>query len=101
MRMAFAVHALAEPDLAQQRDSAGLEHAGANAPEHMGAALPFQHDAVNAVAMKDVRQQQPGRAAADDRHLGACRRGHVALEPECEPGGSERPGGRIGKRIAL
>jgi hypothetical protein len=54
MRVAFAVHARAEPDLAQQRDGAGLQHSGANAPEHVGAALPFQHDALNAVAVKDM-----------------------------------------------
>ena len=63
MRMAFAVHARAEPDLAQQLDGARLQHAGADAPEHVGAALPLQHDAVDAVAMEDVRQEQarPGR----------------------------------------
>ncbi len=71
MRMALAIHARAEADLAQQFDAAGLQHAGANPRQHIGAALPFQHDAVDAVAMEDMRQQQAGRAAADDRHLGS------------------------------
>ena len=30
VRLAFAIHALAEPNLAQQRDRAGFQHAGAN-----------------------------------------------------------------------
>ena len=101
MGMAFAVHARAEPDLAQQRDGAGLEHPGADAPEHVGTALPFQDDAVDAVAMEDVRQEQPGRTAADDRHLGSCRRRHVRLSRSASLAASKRPGGRIGKRISL
>ena len=55
---ALAVHALAEADLAQQRDAAGLQHAGANPLQHVGAGLPLQHDAVDAVAIENV-----GRAA--------------------------------------
>jgi hypothetical protein len=79
MRMAFPVHARAEPDLAQQRDGAGLEYPGADATEHVGAALPLQDDALDAVAMENVRQEQAGRTAADDRHLGSCRRSHLCL----------------------
>ena len=101
MGMAFAIHARAEPDLAQQRDGAGLEHAGADALQHMGAALPFQDDAVDAVAMEHMGQEQAGRAAADDRHLGSCRRRHVRLSRSASLAASKRPGGRIGKRISL
>jgi hypothetical protein len=39
----------------------------------MGTALPFRHDAVDAVAIENVGQQQAGRAAADDRRLGSRR----------------------------
>ena len=38
--MPFAVHARAEPDLAQQRDGPDFQYAGANAREHVNAALP-------------------------------------------------------------
>jgi hypothetical protein len=37
----------------------------------MGAALAFQHDAVDAVAPENMGEQQPGRTAADDRYLGS------------------------------
>ena len=76
MRMPFAVHARAQADLAQQRDGAGFEHAGANPLQHMGAGLPLQHDAVDAVAVENMGKQQSGRAAADDRHLRSRRRRH-------------------------
>ena len=76
MRVTLAVHARAEPDLAQQRDRAGFQHAGADPVEHILAGLALEHDAVDAVAMQDMRQQQAGRAAADDRHLSSSRCGH-------------------------
>ena len=69
MRRAFAVHALAEADFAQQRDGAGLQHAGANPLQHVGAGLPLQHDAVDAVAIENMREQQAGGPAADDGDL--------------------------------
>ncbi len=69
MGMTFAVHAGAQSDLAQQRDASGLQHAGANPRQHVGAALAFEHDAVDAVATEDMGKQQSGRAAADDRYL--------------------------------
>ena len=60
----------------QQGDSTGLQDAGANAIEDMGAALPFQHNTVDAIAVKNMRQQQTGGAAANNRNLGARSRGH-------------------------
>ena len=79
MGMAFAVHAGAQSDLAQQRDAPGLQHAGANPRQHMGAALAFEHDAVDAVATENMGKQQSGRAAADDRYLGSGRWSHCRL----------------------
>ncbi len=69
MGCAFAVHALAEPDFAQQRDGAGLQHAGANPFQHVRAGLALQHDAVDAVAVENMGEQQAGRPAADDGDL--------------------------------
>jgi len=74
MGMPFAIHALAQSDLAQQRDGAGLQHAGANPLQHMAAALSFQDNAVDAVAVKNMRQEQASGTAADDRHLCPLRR---------------------------
>jgi hypothetical protein len=87
MGMPFAIHALAQSDLPQQRDGAGLQHAGANSLQHMAAALSFQDNAVDAVALKNMRQEQAGGTAADDRHLGPLRhRCHCRLgEKGCWP----------------
>ena len=71
MRMSVAVHACTEADLAQQFDASVFQHAGANPLQHIGAALPLDHDAVDAVAIENMRQQHAGRAAADDRYLRA------------------------------
>ena len=52
--MPLAIHAGAQSDLAQKRDSAGLQHAGTNTLQHVGAALPLQHDAVDAVSIENM-----------------------------------------------
>ena len=78
MGVSFAIHARTKSDLAQERDGAGLR-ASANTRQHVGAALPFKDDAVDAVSMKYVRQKQAGRTTADDRHLGSRRRFHCRL----------------------
>ena len=67
----FAVHARAEPDFAQERDGAGLEHAGANPLEYVRSRLPLQHDRVDAVAVENVGEQQARRPGADDDDFGA------------------------------
>ena len=79
MRMPLAIHPLTQSDLAQQRDGAGLQHAGADALQHMAAALSFQDNAVDAIAMKNMRQKQAGRTTADNRHLGSRCRFHRRL----------------------
>src|SRR5690349_3504788 len=89
MRVAFPVHALAKAHLAQQCDRTGFQHAGADAPEHVSPALPFQHNGVDTAAVQNMRQQQTGRAAADDRDLGACRHSSI----------TKRPFAAIGKRL--
>src|SRR6516164_2964523 len=74
MGMPLAIHSLAQSYLPQQRDGAGLQHPGTNSLQHMAAALSFQENAVDAVAVKNMGQEQTGRAAADDRYLGLPRR---------------------------
>ncbi len=71
MGMAFAVHPLAGARIAQHLDRAEFEHARADALEHMRLALPFEHDAVDSMSVQQMRQEQAGRAAADDRDLSA------------------------------
>jgi hypothetical protein len=70
----------AQTDLAQQRDGAVLQYAGADARQHVGATLLFQYDAIDAISVENMRQQQTGRAAADDRHLRSRRRVHRRSE---------------------
>ena len=45
----LAIHARAQSDLVQKRDGAGLQHASANACQHVGAPLPFEDDTVDVV----------------------------------------------------
>ena len=73
MRMAIAVHALAETGASRNRLTLPFSSTPARgcALQHMGARLPFQHDGVDAVSIEDVRQQHARRAAADDRDLSA------------------------------
>jgi hypothetical protein len=85
MGMAFTIHTLPEPDRTQQIDCSGLQHPGSNPQQDMLAALPFQHDAIDAVSIKDMGQKQSRRPAADDCHLGSHRQLHYRLsQTECD-----------------
>jgi hypothetical protein len=76
MRLPFTIHALAEAHRAQQIDGSGLQHSGANPPQHMLAALPFQHHGIDAVPAKSMREKQSSRPSAYDCHLGSHHRFH-------------------------
>src|SRR5262245_11081371 len=71
VRMAHAIHPLAEPYGAQQFDRASLKRAGANSLQNVLSGLPFQHDAVDTVLIEDMREKQSSRSATDDRKLGS------------------------------
>ena len=71
---ALAMQPLAGAELVHQIDGALLQHAGAHAAFDVVAALRFQHDAVDAGALQQQRQEQPGRTGADDPDL----RAHLA-----------------------
>lgn len=60
-----------------QLDGAPLQHTGTCAAEHVLAGPSLQHNALDAVPVQDLRQQQPGWPAADDRDLGL----HVVTLP--------------------
>ena len=46
-----------------------LEHAGADAAEHVVGAALLEDDGVDAGLVQQRAEQQPGRAGADDRDL--------------------------------
>ncbi len=86
--LALAVHALAALRLAHQVGEAVLQHAGANAAQHIFAALPLQEHRVDALEMQQLRQQQAGRAAADDADLGFHRSSSLWIIPRLSGGGA-------------
>ncbi len=71
VRVAFALHPLAQARLPQKLDRSPFEHAGADPLQHMRLRLPFEHDAVDPAEVKQMRQEHARRTAADDRDLGA------------------------------
>ena len=70
---ALAMQPLAGAELVHQVDGALLQHAGAHAALDVVAAARLQHDAVDAGALQQQRQEQPGRTGADDPDLRAHR----------------------------
>ena len=71
MNLAFPVHPLAAVGLAHEVREAVLEDTRPDAPEHVLAALAFEHDRVDALEMQQLRQQEPRGPAADDADLHA------------------------------
>ena len=66
---AFAPQPLVEAQFVHQVDGALLQHAGAHAVLDVGAAARFEHDAVDAFAIEQMREEQAGRPRADDGDL--------------------------------
>ena len=65
----LTVHARADADFVQEVDAHLLEHAGADAGEHVRAALAFDDHRVDPGLRQQLPEQQAGRARADDRDL--------------------------------
>ena len=65
------------PGLHEQVDGALLEHAGAHALLDVVAAAGLEHHRLDALPVQEVREQEPGRAGADDPDL----RAHVHWIP--------------------
>ena len=70
VHQAFAVHARAHAGLVHQVDADLLQHAGADAPEHVVAGLALEDDGVYAGLVQQLAEQQAGGARADDGDLG-------------------------------
>src|SRR5262249_12775785 len=69
----FPMQAGGEAELGHEVDRALFEQAGTDALDDVAAASVLQDDGLDAVATQEMRQQQPGRAGADNSHLGAHR----------------------------
>ena len=67
---ALLVHARAHAGFVEQVHADLLKHAGADAGQHVVWALTLDQDGVNAGLVKQLPEQQAGRAAADDGDLG-------------------------------
>ena len=65
----FAVHARADAGLVEQIDRDLLDHAGADAAEHVVAGVPLEDDVVDAGLVQQLAEQQAGRTGADDGDL--------------------------------
>src|SRR5262249_26273885 len=85
--LALAVHPLAALRLAHQLGEAVLQHAGADAREHVVAAVFLEHDVVDALEVQELGQQQPRRPAADDADLNL----HCDLLPNIANSSQNRP----------
>jgi hypothetical protein len=66
MNQAFAMGPRGCADFVQKSDRAFLQKAGADAAEHVIGRLPFQNDVVDAVAAKQLPEQQSRRSGAND-----------------------------------
>lgn len=67
----LAPHALAHARFVEHVDRALLQNAGADALFNVRAALGFEDDGVDAVAVQKLPEQQACRARANDGDLGA------------------------------
>ena len=66
MYQAFGVRAAPGAGLVEQPDRSFLEQAGADAAQHIFARLPLQDDIVDAVAVKQLPEQQSRGTCAND-----------------------------------
>ena len=67
----LGVQARADAGFVEHRDRALLQDAGADAAEHVLGRALLEDDVVDAGALQQLTEQQPGGARADDGDLGA------------------------------
>ncbi|MCY1407277.1 hypothetical protein D9M71_225730 [compost metagenome] len=70
MHQAFGIHAFADAGLAEHVDSALLQHAGADAAEHVIGGLALDDDVVDTGLVQQLAKQQSGRTGTNDGNLG-------------------------------
>ncbi len=71
MRHALLVHPRADAGLAQRLRGAVFQDAGAHPMLDVVTVAAFQDRRLDALQMKQLREEQPGRPRADDHHLSA------------------------------
>ena len=69
VRMTFAIHAFAGARFAQHLNGTEFKHPGADAFQHIRFRLPLDDDAVDSMAVQQMREEQASRTAADNRDL--------------------------------
>ena len=70
VHQALAVHALAGAGFVDKIDRDLLDHAGADASEHVLGCVPLDDDVIDAVLVQQLAEQQSGRSRADNGDLG-------------------------------
>jgi hypothetical protein len=71
MLEADLLQSIAQAVTAQKFDGRVLEHSGANSIFDMVAAAGLEHDGIDAVGAKQMRQHESGWSGSDDGDLGA------------------------------
>ena len=77
----LAVQTLRDSGAIEQVDGALLQHAGADARLDVVAAPVLEHDRFDPGTVQQLRERQPRRPRADDRHL--CARAAHASSSTC------------------
>jgi hypothetical protein len=71
VNQAFALEAGTEARHIEEIDRTLFQHAGSHAAFDIVATAILDNDGFDPIAVKQVRQQQPGRTGSDDANLGA------------------------------
>ncbi len=69
VHQALGLAARADAGALEELDGAAFEHARANAREHVLLRTALENDGVDARAMQQLAEEQPGRSGSDDRDL--------------------------------
>ena len=69
MSQRFGVQPFRDARQLQHVDRALLQHAGANAAEHVLGRAPLEDHGIDARSMQQLSEQQSGRPGADDGNL--------------------------------
>ena len=69
VNFAFAIHAFAAFRFTHELGETVLQHARADAAQDVLAALPFEHDGVDALEVQELREHEARWATADDANL--------------------------------
>jgi hypothetical protein len=68
----LTLEALSGARLGEEVDDALLDHAGSDARLDVLTAPVLENHRLDALALQEVAQREPGWPGADDAHLGAC-----------------------------